>query len=208
MKIHSLIPVWAAAVTLVVTSSCTLSDPRFQPVTAAQQSHLGVSVQAPGIDGWQVHEEREANKWFVLFKTTDPGDSKRTQYVALRAARFTPTEKKVFERDVGLQKFAEGMLKDGRAHTDKRFRELDSEIVPETVHGIKSIRGVMVWEERNNPHFPGAVLRMDNSYYFFFEPMNTRVMLIVHASTREPIDDIRLSADPLARSFIESMMFY
>lgn len=193
---------------LILASSCTLSDPRFQPVTATRQTHLGVSVEAPELEGWQIHEERSADKWFVMFKTTDPGNSMRTQYVALRAARFTEAQKQEFERDVGLQKFAEGMLQDGWTHTDRRFRELESEIVPDTVRDMETVRGAMVWEERNNPHFPGAVLRVDNAYYFFLDPASSRVMLIVHASTREPVGDVRLSADPLARSFIESMDFY
>lgn len=207
MKLVQKMLVCAAAGILVLASSCTLPDPRFKPVTAPRQSHLGVSVEAPGVDGWQIHEERGADKWFVLFKTTDPANSMRTQYVALRAARFTPSEKEQFERDIGLQKFAEGMLKNSWASTDKRFRELGSEIVPETVRDMKSVRGAMVWEEHNNPHFPGTVLRMDNSYYFFLHPVNSQVMLAVHASTREPSDDIRLSAQSLAKTFIDSMSF-
>jgi len=199
---------WLALGALVAASSCALTDSRFRPVTSSHQSHLGITVEAPGVDGWQVHEQRAADKWFMLFKKTTPGDAKRTRFVSLEATRFTELERKVFDRDVGLKNFVEYRLEQGRAQTSARLRELESEIVDETVKNIGTVRGSIMWEERNNPHFPSAVLRLENTSYFFFHPVNPNVLIIVIASTRQPINSERLSPTPMAETFIADMRFY
>lgn len=207
MKLTRNISRWLALSTLIAVSSCALTDSRFRSVTSSHQSHLGITVEAPGVDGWKMHEQRAADKWFVLFKKTAPGDAERTQFVSLEATRFTELEKKVFDRDVGLRNFVEYRLEEGRAQTSVRLRELESEIVDETVKNIVTVRGSIMWEERNNPHFPSAVLRLENTSYFFFHPRDPNILVTVIASTRQPIKSERLSPTPLAETFIAGMRF-
>lgn len=189
-------------------SGCAATDPRFQPVTSARLAYLGVRVQAPGVSGWTVHEERRADSWFVIFKTTDPGNPMRTRFVSLQAGRLTPAEKEQFVREGGLQAFATLKLGHGRSTTSSRFKVLESDFVPDRVNGIDAIRGKRIVDEHDNPHFRGTVLRTNNTYYFLLHPGSGRVLVAVHASTREPRNDVRLTSAPLADSFIKDMSFY
>lgn len=192
---------------LLVTAACTLSDPRFQPVTSPHLAHLGINVEAPGVQDWNVHEQRSEDKWFVLFKKTEPDDPSHTQIVSLEANRFTRLEKKMFDRDTSMRQFLEYRIEQGRAQSSERIRQLESDVTSDAVGDMEVARGSALWQERDNVHFPGVVLMMNDVYYFFAHPEDPLVLILVHASTREPAEEQRLSVDSLAERFMEAIQF-
>ena len=182
---------------------CAAAGSDLAPVTDLHPSHLGITIEAPGSDGWFVSEERFKKGWRVLYRHEDSADSSRTSGVFLKADQYG---KGKFAREHGsLEQLAQTVLNETRMGGDPRFVEKWAELVRDDIQGAEAWRIRIAWEERRNPYFPNAVLLMEVAQVLMLHPQDPDRIISIAASTRYKLEQEKLSADALAASFVGAM---
>lgn len=188
-----------------VLASLAARDPPFVPVRDPHASYLGIAIDAPGTDGWIVAEKREKTRWRVMYQHADPADASRTSAVFLKCERFKTGQ---FVRELGgLERLAQTSFDEGRQGNDPRLTEKLAELERDSVQGADAWRMRLVYEERDNPEFPGAVLLLEVVELFFLHPGNPDEIISVTASTRYRVGQKALSAGALLAPFTGAMRF-
>ena len=177
----------------------------FAPVKEAQLSHLGITVQAPGTEGWVVAEQQYQQGWRVMYRIAENTDKSRTSGVFLKADQYEPG--KFAGEFTSLKALAQKVLSETRTPDNPQFTEKWAEVARADVHGTEAWRMRIAWEERNNPNFPGVEFLMEVVQVLMAHPQDPDRILSIAASTRRRLDQEPLSADELSARFVGAMTF-
>lgn len=200
-----LIPAITAA--CLLTAGCATTGVDFVPVRDLHSSHLGISLEAPGSEGWLVSEKRYEAGWRIMYRHEDPNDRSRTRVVFVKADHY---EAGGFVLAHGsLQELGRSVFNETREGSarDNRFQEKWAEVARDDTHGAEAYRIRIAWEERRNPHYPNAVLVLEVVQFLLLHPQDPDEIVSVAISTRRRLEQEALSADVLASSFLRSMRF-
>lgn len=189
-----------------LAASCASTGVEFVPIRDLHPSYLGITVEAPGSEGWLVSEKRYKAGWRIMLRHEDHDDRSRTRIVFVKADRYDAGG---FVRAHGsLQELARFVFKETRDSSGKeRFQEKWAELVRDDIHGAEAYRIRIAWDERRNPHYPDAVLVLEVVQLLRLHPQDPDEIVSVAASTRRRLEQEPLSADALASSFFRSMRF-
>lgn len=77
----------ACIVLVTLAASIAAKGLEFTPLQDLHSSHLGITVEAPGIEGWLVSEVRYKAGWRIMYRHEDKDDPSRTSAVFLKADR-------------------------------------------------------------------------------------------------------------------------
>ncbi len=177
----------------------------FTPVKEPQLSYLGITVQAPGTEGWVVAEQRYEKGWRVMYRIAESTDESRTSGVFLKADQYEPGK---FAREyTNLEVLAQTVLRETRTPNNSQFTEKWAEIARADVHGTEAWRMRIAWEERNNTNFPGVEFQMEVVQVLMAHPRDPDRILSIACSTRRRLDQEPFSADELAAKFVGGMTF-
>src|SRR6185295_17413720 len=80
----------AVAVLAMSCSGCASGGVYFDSVREARSSHLGIAVEAPGIQHWVVGEKKYDAGWRIMYKYENAAEPTRTRFVILKADRYEP----------------------------------------------------------------------------------------------------------------------
>jgi hypothetical protein len=175
------------------------------PVTETHPSHLGITVTAPGTEGWVVAEERTKKGWRILYRNAKSTEESRTRGVFLKSDQYKPGK---FAKEHGsLEALAQTVFKETRTPGDNKFTEKWAEVARADGHGFEALRIRIAWEERNNPNFPGAVFLMENVQTLMLHPRDPDRVISIVASTRRRIEQEPLSADEFSAAFVGALQF-
>ena len=181
------------------------TGPEFVPVTETHRSYLGITVTAPGTEGWVVAEARYKKGWRIFYRIAESTEESRTRGVLLKSDQYKPGK---FAKEHGsLETLARTVLKETRTPDNKQFTEKWAEVARVDVQGVEAWRMRIAWEERNNPNFPGAVLLMEVVQTLMLHPRNPDQVISIQASTRRRIDQEPMSADELSATFVGALQF-
>lgn len=188
-----------------LAASGTANAQQFNPVTDTHPSHLGITLEAPGTDGWVVAEDRFKKGWRVLYRLAESTDESRTTGVMLMADQYKPG--KFAKQHGSLEQLAQKVLSETRTPDNNQFTEKWAEVARADVHGVEAWRLRVAWEERNNPSFPGVVFLMEVVQVLMLHPQDPDRMISVASSTRRRLDQESLSADEFSAKFVGAMRF-
>jgi hypothetical protein len=195
----------AAACMLLVMlpAPAAAEDPENIPVTELHPSHLGITIEAPGIEQWLITEKREKEGWHIRYRTW--GDDDSTSVVTLRSDRYPAGG---FAREHGnLGELAGTVLVESRSPDNIFFREISAELQRRDMHGVEAQHIRIVVEERNNRRFPGTALILEKSQLLMLHPHNPDQLISVSVDTRYRLERERESADELLSDLMETMEF-
>lgn len=187
----------------LLATSAAARDSEPTAVQDLHPSHLGITVEAPGTEGWLVAEERSKKGWQLLYRHADSADESRTSGVLLKSDQFG--KGKFARREGSLEQLAQKVLRETRTPDNAQYLEKWAEVKRADVHGVEAWRLRIAWEERNNPHHAGAVLLMEVSQLLMLHPLDPDRVISVVASTRRKVEQEALSADALLDSFVGAM---
>lgn len=188
---------------LAVSGAAT--GPKFVPVTETHSSYLGITVTAPGTEGWVVAEKRYKKGWRIFYRNAKSTDESRTRGVFLKSDQYKPGK---FAKEHGsLEALARTVLKETRTPDNNKFTEKWAEVARADVHGVEAWRIRIAWEERKNPHFPGAVFLMEVVQTLMLHPQDPDQVISIQASTRRRIEQEPLSADEFSAAFVGALRF-
>ena len=189
--------------TLAMSGAAT--GPEFVPVTETHPSYLGITVTAPGTEGWVVAEKRYKKGWRIFYRNAKSTDESRTRGVFLKSDQYKPGK---FAKEHGsLEALARTVLKETRTPDNNKFTEKWAEVARAAVHGVEAWRIRIAWEERNNPNFPGAVFLMEVVQTLMLHPLDPDRVISIQASTRRRIEQEPLSADEFSAAFVGAFRF-
>jgi len=189
----------------LMAATVAARGPEFVPVQDPQSSHLGITIDAPGTDGWTVAEERYKAGWRIMYRHADAGDSSRTIAVFLKSDQFKPGK---FAKGHGsLEQLAQVAFKEARAGEDPRFTETVAELNRADTHDVEAWHSRVVFEERDNQYHPGAVLVMEVVQLLMLAPQNPDKILSIWVSTRYKQGQEPLDANALMDALIGTMRF-
>jgi hypothetical protein len=191
---------WAA-----LALSGVATGQEFAPVKEPQLSYLGITVQAPGTEGWVVAEQQYRKGWRVMYRIAESTEESRTSGVFLKADQYKPG--KFAKEFTSLEALAQRVLRETRTPDNPQFTEKWAEVARADVHGTEAWRMRIAWEERNNPNFPGAEFLMEVVQVLMAHPQDPDRVLSIAATTRRRLDQEPLSADELAARFVGAMTF-
>ena len=175
------------------------------PVTEPQASHLGITVQAPGTEGWVVAEQQYKKGWRIMYRKAESTDESRTTGVFLKADQFKPGK---FAREhTSLEALAQTVLRETRTPDNQQFTEKWAEVARADVHGVEAWRMRIAWEERNNPNFPGVEFLMEVVQVLMLHPKDQDRIISIASSTRRRLDQEPLSADEFSAKFVGALAF-
>lgn len=195
----------ACIVLATLATSVAAKGPEFTPVQDLHPSYLGITVEAPGSEGWLVAEERYKAGWRLMYRHEDKDDPSRTSGVFLKSDQY---KKGRFARDNGsLEQLAQTVLKETRTPDNNQYTEKRAEVARADVHGVEAWRMRIAWEERHNLNYPDAVLLMEVVQVLMLHPQDPDKIISIAVSTRYRLEQEPLSADALAASFVGSMRF-
>lgn len=195
----------ACIVLAMFIASVAAKAPEFTPVQDLHPSHLGITVEAPGSEGWLVAEERYKAGWRLLYRHAAKDDPSRTSGVFLKSDQYKTGR---FARDNGsLEQLAHTVLKETRTPDNNQYTEKWAEVARADVHGVEAWRMRIAWEERRNPNYPDAVLLMEVVQVLMLHPQDPDKIISIAATTRRRLEQEPLSGDELAASFVGSMRF-
>ncbi|MFZ2506913.1 MAG: hypothetical protein WAW79_00375 [Steroidobacteraceae bacterium] len=178
-------------------------DPENIPVTELHPSHLGITIEAPGIEDWLVTEKRGKEGWHIWYRTW--GDDDSTSVVTFRTDRYPAGG---FAREHGsLGELARSVLAASRSPDNIFFREKSAELKRRDMYGVEAHHIRIVVEERNNRQFPGTALILEKSQLLMLHPHNPDQLISVSADTRYRLERDRENADELLSDFMETMEF-
>src|SRR5262245_52053424 len=160
--------------------------PEFVPVTQTHASYLGITVTAPGTEGWVVAEQRYKEGWRILYRMAESTEESRTRGVFLKSDQYKPG--KFAKKEGSLEALARRVLKETRTPDNKNFTEKWAEVKRADVHGVEAWRMRIAWEERHNPHFPDAVFLMEVVQTLMLHPRNPDQVISIQATTRRRIE--------------------
>ena len=177
----------------------------FVPVQETQASHLGITVQAPGTEGWLVAEQQYKKGWRIMYRNAESTDQSRTSGVFLKADQFKPGK---FAREhTSLEALAQTVLRETRTPDNQQFTEKWFEMARADVHGVEAWRMRIAWEERNNPNFPGVEFLMEVVQVLMLHPQDPDRIVSIASTTRRRLDQEPLSADDFSAKFVGAMTF-
>jgi hypothetical protein len=177
----------------------------FVPVRETHLSHLGITVTAPGTEGWVVAEQRYKKGWRILYRIAESTEESRTRGVSLKSDKYKPGK---FAKEHGsLEALAQSVLKETRTPDNNKFTEKWAEVARADVHGVEAWRMRIAWEERNNPSFPGAVFLMEVVQTLMMHPRDPDQVISISATTRRRLEQEPLSADEVSAAFVGAMRF-
>ena len=202
MKIAIRSVVYILLATLAVGGAPT---PVFVPVTETHASYLGITVTAPGREGWVVAEERTKKGWRIMYRNAESTEESRTRGVFLKSDQYKPG--KFAKEHASLEALAKSVLKETSTPHDKNFTLKWAEIARADVHGVEAWRMRIAWEERNNPHFPGAVFLMEVVQTLMLHPRDPDRIISIMASTPRRVEQDPLSADEFSDTFVGALQF-
>ena len=186
-------------------ASAAAKGPEFIPVQDLHPSHLGITIEAPGSEGWLVAEERYKAGWRVMYRHEDKDDPSRTSGVFLKSDQY---KKGRFSQDNGsLEQLAHTVLKETRTPDNNQYTEKWAELARADVHGVEAWSMRIAWEERHNPNYPDAVLLMEVTQVLMLHPQDPDKIISIAMSTRRRLEQEPLSADALADSFVGALRF-
>ena len=197
---------WPAAMLLatLAMSGAALSQ-EFGPVTKTHSSYLGITVTAPGTEGWVVAEQRYKKGWRILYRIAESTEESRTRGVFLKSDQYKPGK---FAKEHGsLEALARKVLKETRTPDNDKFTEKWAEVARADVHGVEAWRMRIAWEERNNPNFPGAVFLMEVVQTLMLHPRDSDRVISIQATTRRRVEQEPLSADEFSATFVGALQF-
>ncbi len=178
-------------------------DPENVPVTELHPSHLGIAIEAPGVEDWLLTEQRDEEWWRITYRTW--GDDDSTSVVTFKTDRY-PTGG--FAREhVNLKQLARTVLAASRSPDNIFFKEKSAGLKREVMHGVEACHIRIVVEERNNPRFKGTALILEKSRLLMLHPRNPDQLISVAVDTRYRLERERESADELLSDFMEAMQF-
>jgi len=189
--------------TLAVSGAAT--GPEFVPVTETHSSYLGITVTAPGTEGWVVAEERYKRGWRIFYRNAQSTEESRTSGVFLKSDQYKPGK---FAKEHGsLEALARTVFKETRTPDNNQFTEKWAEVARADVQGVEAWRIRIAWEERKNMNFPGAVFLMEVVQTLMLHPHDPDRVISIQASTRRRIEQEPLSADDFSAAFVGALRF-
>ena len=175
------------------------------PVTEPQASHLGITVQAPGREGWVVAEQQYKKGWRIMYRKAESTDKSRTIGVFLKADQFKPG--RFAAQHTSLEALAQTVLRETRTPDNQQFTEKWAEVARADVHGVEAWRMRIAWEERNNPNFPGVEFLTEVVQVLMLHPKDQDRIISIASSTRRRLDQELLSADEISAKFVGALTF-
>jgi len=177
----------------------------FFPVKETHASYLGITVTAPGTEGWVVAEQRYKAGWRLAYRNAESTAESRTHAVFLKSDQYKPG--KFAKKNGSLEALAQTVLKETSKHDAKNFTTKWAEIARADVQGLEAWRLRFAWEERNNPNFPGAVFLMEIVQTLMLHPHNPDQIISIQASTRRRIEQEPMDADAFSEAFVGALQF-